>query len=49
MDGDRRYCLGCWRTLEEITRWGSMSDDEQATVLALLKERRAMAVAVQNR
>jgi hypothetical protein len=41
MDGDRRYCLGCWRTLEEITRWGSMSDEEQAAVLAQLEQRRA--------
>ena len=41
MGGDLRYCLGCWRTLEEITRWGSMSDEEQAAVLAQLEQRHA--------
>ena len=41
MDGDYRYCLGCKRTLEEISNWGSMSDAEQAAVLAQLPARRA--------
>lgn len=40
MDADRRYCLGCRRTLDEITRWGSMSEEQQAEVLALLPRRR---------
>jgi predicted Fe-S protein YdhL (DUF1289 family) len=26
------YCLGCFRTLDEIARWSSLSDDEQATI-----------------
>jgi predicted Fe-S protein YdhL (DUF1289 family) len=41
MDGDNRYCLGCKRTLAEISTWGSMSDEEQAAVLAQLPARRA--------
>jgi len=49
MDGDRRYCLGCWRTLQEITDWGSMSDEEQAAVLAQLDRRRADAAETQGR
>jgi predicted Fe-S protein YdhL (DUF1289 family) len=32
-------CTGCGRTLEEIARWGSMSDAERARVMALLPER----------
>jgi hypothetical protein len=41
MDPARGVCLGCCRTLEEIAAWGSMSDAEQARVLAQLAERRA--------
>ena len=39
MDADNRYCLGCRRTLGEIARWGGMSDEEQAAVLAQLPSR----------
>lgn len=41
MDADNRYCLGCKRTLDEIARWGEMTDAEQARVLALLPLRTA--------
>ena len=43
MDGEQRYCLGCWRTLAEISGWGSMSDAEQAAVLKKIERRRAEA------
>ena len=43
MDGDKRYCLGCWRTLAEISNWGSMNDAEQATVLRKIQRRKAEA------
>ena len=39
MDAERRYCAGCYRTLDEIARWGSMSDAEQAAVIAQLPAR----------
>jgi predicted Fe-S protein YdhL (DUF1289 family) len=26
------YCLGCFRTLDEIARWSSLSDDEQDAI-----------------
>jgi predicted Fe-S protein YdhL (DUF1289 family) len=26
------YCLGCFRTLDEIAQWSSLSDDEQAAI-----------------
>jgi predicted Fe-S protein YdhL (DUF1289 family) len=40
MDAEGRYCLGCARTLDEIARWGAMSDAERAAVLAALPARR---------
>jgi predicted Fe-S protein YdhL (DUF1289 family) len=39
MDPRRGLCLGCKRTLDEIARWGSMSDAEQERVLQELKNR----------
>jgi predicted Fe-S protein YdhL (DUF1289 family) len=26
------YCLGCFRTLDEIARWSSLSEDEQGAI-----------------
>jgi predicted Fe-S protein YdhL (DUF1289 family) len=40
MDAQNRYCRGCQRTLEEIGRWGEMSDAEHAAVLAQLAARK---------
>lgn len=39
MDADNRYCIGCWRTLDEIQRWTTMSDEERAAVMAQLESR----------
>ena len=39
MDAEQRYCLGCRRTLDEIARWGEMSDAERARVMAGLSAR----------
>ena len=38
-------CRGCYRTLDEIARWGTMSDAEHAAVLAALPARRTEALA----
>ena len=40
MDPVRGVCIGCCRTLDEIARWGGMSDAERAAVLNSLSERR---------
>ena len=40
MDADNRYCLGCYRTLGEVARWGEMTDAERSRVLARLAARR---------
>ena len=39
MDPQRGLCLGCARTLDEIARWASMTDDERERVLRELKQR----------
>ncbi|MGQ0511285.1 MAG: DUF1289 domain-containing protein [Betaproteobacteria bacterium] len=41
MDAERRFCAGCFRTLDEIARWGGMGDAERAAVVALLPGRHA--------
>ncbi len=40
MDAAQRYCLGCQRTLDEISRWSQMSDAERAAVMARLAARK---------
>jgi hypothetical protein len=40
MDPARGVCLGCCRTLEEIARWGAMTDAERERVMAGLEARR---------
>ena len=39
MDPQRGLCLGCARTLDEIARWGSMSDAERDSILQQLRAR----------
>ena len=39
MDPRRGLCLGCKRTLDEIARWGAMSDAEREKILNELKNR----------
>ena len=41
LDAGRRVCVGCLRTVEEITRWGGMTPDERRAVLAALPGRTA--------
>jgi predicted Fe-S protein YdhL (DUF1289 family) len=41
MDPERKLCLGCARTLDEIARWGSMSGQERSRIMAALPERKS--------
>lgn len=41
MDMERRYCMGCLRTIEEIVAWGKADDDYKRAVWAELPRRRA--------
>ncbi|MBK8162117.1 MAG: DUF1289 domain-containing protein [Gammaproteobacteria bacterium] len=34
-------CLGCFRTLAEITGWGAAGEDEKRAILARCRERAA--------
>lgn len=36
---DDDVCLGCYRTGDEICRWGSMNSDERRDVLKKVSER----------
>ncbi len=40
MDPRRGLCLGCWRSLDEIARWSSMSDAERQRVTDVLPYRK---------
>ena len=39
MDVKVEYCVGCFRTLDEIAAWGRMPDEEKRAVWALLARR----------
>ena len=41
MDPARGLCLGCRRTLDEIGRWGAMSDAERESILSILEKRKS--------
>jgi uncharacterized protein len=41
MDSTSGLCTGCGRTLDEIARWGSMSEAERARVIDGLPKRLA--------
>ena len=39
MDDNNRYCIGCWRTLDEIKQWSMLSDEQRATIMGQLESR----------
>jgi hypothetical protein len=39
MDAASGLCIGCGRTLDEIARWGSMSDAGRRAVMSVLPDR----------
>lgn len=41
-DPDTGLCRGCLRTLDEIVRWGSMSETERLTIMAELPKRQVV-------
>ncbi len=44
MDGMGKFCLGCWRTLDEIVAWGAMSDAQRQSVLVGVAYRRSASL-----
>lgn len=41
MDADNGLCIGCYRSLEEITLWSRSDDTQRQAILAAVAERRA--------
>ena len=40
MDAPTGLCQGCYRTIDEITRWSRAAEDERARILDAVAERR---------
>ena len=43
MEEDTGWCAGCWRTLDEIMDWTSLSAGERRRIMASLDARRLRA------
>jgi predicted Fe-S protein YdhL (DUF1289 family) len=41
MDPGGVYCLGCFRTLDEIARWSGLDNAERRAIVEALPARRA--------
>ena len=41
LDPQRRQCVGCGRTIDEIARWSAMSGTERRRIMAALPDRLA--------
>ena len=41
VDGESGLCIGCFRSLPEVGRWGRMNPDERAEIMGALPARRA--------
>ena len=40
MDDEGDFCLGCFRTIEEIAVWSRAPDERRLTILAAVERRR---------
>ena len=38
-EAEKGHCVSCWRTLDEIARWGQMSGTERERVIGQLDDR----------
>ena len=43
LDDQRAFCLGCWRTLEQIRDWSHYNNTQRLTVVQQLKVQRTKA------
>lgn len=44
MNAQTGFCLGCYRTLEEIQGWWDMSEANKSQLIQILDERQAQDV-----
>ena len=49
MDAASGFCIGCWRTLDEIAAWSVLDADAKRAVLAAIRERRARQATANDR
>ena len=49
LDASAQYCIGCFRTVEEIATWARMTPAERAEVVDALPEREAGGMAPQDK
>ena len=45
MNPDTELCRGCFRTLDEIAHWGSMTEQEREKIFLVLEERKRNATS----
>ena len=48
MDAYSGLCVGCGRTLDEITGWADMSKEERRAIMTLLPGRKALLETVKG-
>jgi hypothetical protein len=39
VDSSGQYCIGCGRSMDEIARWMTISDEQRQTIIECLPER----------
>ena len=39
VDSSGQFCIGCGRSMDEIARWLTMSDEQRQAIIKTLKER----------
>lgn len=39
INSETQYCLGCFRTLREISLWKNLTDDEKQYIIEVCKQR----------
>jgi hypothetical protein len=40
LDAKGEYCMGCYRTRQEVGAWGTMSDDQRSQIMGELVARK---------
>ena len=45
IDRANGYCLGCWRTIEEISGWSGFNEESRLKIIAELHDRRGTAAS----
>ena len=41
---EARLCVGCYRSIDEITQWSRMSTDDRRRIMAELPDRKGLVV-----